>query len=441
MQKNTTTNTFENKNLDNFIPKICDVIIEACQSFWEKDIKAHVLALNDFEALRNEKLVYSVDFFTSQIKVENHKPVVIRLAREFIENILDSILKSKGEKFDLTKLTELEVRILNAFCELLYKKLDEILVDTKNIKTNEKNIKNINFVFLINDNEKNISKIVLSIPSERINFEPLKKIVAFNDTDFLQISTEVKLNLGSSKITFNELNTLIKGDIIVLENSSANKMTLTSGDYEKTFSTKIKDSLIKKIEDIEIEDNDNENITQNFNEVTMDKNVWDDIQIEINAEFEKVKMTLGELKQISQGQIVDLGSILENEISLFVEDKKVAKGELIIINDRYGVRLNEIYNSKPQSAPKPISSPQAQNSAQKPQATAASAAAQRAQTAAPRAQGVQGTQGASAARPIPRPQAAQKPQANPASAPPRTQAAPPRPKQEEEEFDYSDFEK
>jgi len=77
----------------------------------------------------------------------------------------------------------------------------------------------------------------------------------------------------------------------------------------------------------------------------MEKNLWDDIQIEISAEFDKVKMSIGELKQITQGQIVDLGSVFNNEISLYVEDKQVAKGDLLIINDRYAVRLNEILNS------------------------------------------------------------------------------------------------
>lgn len=55
-------------------------------------------------------------------------------------------------------------------------------------------------------------------------------------------------------------------------------------------------------------------------------------------------MTLGELKQITKGQIVDLGSVFNNEISLYVEDKKVAKGELIIINDKYAIKLNEVLN-------------------------------------------------------------------------------------------------
>ena len=72
-------------------------------------------------------------------------------------------------------------------------------------------------------------------------------------------------------------------------------------------------------------------------------NMWDTIQVEIGAEFEKVKMSLGELKQISEGLVVDIGSVYDNKIELKVENKIVADGELVIINDRYGVKINQVY--------------------------------------------------------------------------------------------------
>ena len=79
-------------------------------------------------------------------------------------------------------------------------------------------------------------------------------------------------------------------------------------------------------------------------------NMWDTIQVEINAEFEKVKLTLGELKQISEGLVVDIGSVYDNKIDLKVEDKIVASGELIIINDRYGVKINQIFTEEKNQA-------------------------------------------------------------------------------------------
>ena len=95
-------------------------------------------------------------------------------------------------------------------------------------------------------------------------------------------------------------------------------------------------------------------------ETMSDKNMWDDIQIEVSAEFDKVKMSLGELKQMTTGMVIDLADAFNDKISLLVEDKIVAKGDLVIINDRYGVRLTEIIAEPSQGAPAKAESQQAQ---------------------------------------------------------------------------------
>ena len=60
---------------------------------------------------------------------------------------------------------------------------------------------------------------------------------------------------------------------------------------------------------------------------------------------DKVKVTLGELKSIEEGLIVDLCSVYDNKISLKVGGKLVAAGELVIINDRFGVRIENVNSS------------------------------------------------------------------------------------------------
>jgi flagellar motor switch protein FliN len=71
-------------------------------------------------------------------------------------------------------------------------------------------------------------------------------------------------------------------------------------------------------------------------------NLWDSIEVEINAQFESVKITLGELKAIEAGTVIDLTSIYNNKVTLSVENKPIAKGELVIINDRYGVKITDV---------------------------------------------------------------------------------------------------
>ena len=51
--------------------------------------------------------------------------------------------------------------------------------------------------------------------------------------------------------------------------------------------------------------------------------IWDSIQVDMSAEFDKVRLTLGELKNIEQGLVVDLCSVYDNKVSL--KEKTLAK--------------------------------------------------------------------------------------------------------------------
>ena len=402
---NKIQNIFHDKNLNIFTSQFCEVLKSALELFWEQDAKITLQAINDYREIRDEKLISNLDFFSSQIKVESHKPLIVRLSKEFIENILKSSLGINSSVFRLSAITPLEINILNGFCEFLYKRLKDILISPQEAKLSEKSEKNINLVFVVAQKDDVVSKIMISIPQDRIKFEQLEKKQNFKEDDFITSNASIRLCAGNTKITLDELQNLAQDDIVVLDDSELDKMTLISGDVRKKFNIKINPSLIVDINNEE----DDEDFNQTYEEVKMEKNVWDDIQIELNAEFEKVKMTIGELKQISQGQIIDLGSIFDNEISLFVEDRKVAQGELIIINDRYAVRLNEVLSTNTNKVaiePKPQA--QAKPQAQKPQAQAQ-----------PKAQ----------TQPKPQPQQ-EKPQPRP-----RVQVG------DDEEFDYSDFEK
>ena len=74
------------------------------------------------------------------------------------------------------------------------------------------------------------------------------------------------------------------------------------------------------------------------------KDIWDNVQVDVCAKFPKVKMSLGELREMSEGVVVELDSIYGNEVVLEVENKNVAKGELVIIGYKYGVKITEIFS-------------------------------------------------------------------------------------------------
>ena len=120
-------------------------------------------------------------------------------------------------------------------------------------------------------------------------------------------------------------------DIVVFDNSSINSMILQYKDYEKEINLNPNKELVLPYD-------------KNEGELNMDSSadLWDTIEVEMTAQFDTVKVSLGELKNIEKGLVVDLTSIYDNKVTLSVDEKPIAKGELVIVNDRYGVKVNEI---------------------------------------------------------------------------------------------------
>ena len=176
---NKIQNIFHDKNLNVFTSQFCEALKSALELFWEQDAKITLQAVNDYREIRDEKLISNLDFFSSQIKVESHKPVIIRLSKEFIENILKNSLGINSSVFRLSAITPLEINILNGFCEFLYKRLKDVLISPQEAKLSEKSEKNINMVFVVAQKDDVVSKIMISIPQDRIKFEKrLKKVVS-----------------------------------------------------------------------------------------------------------------------------------------------------------------------------------------------------------------------------------------------------------------------
>ena len=119
-------NIFTNKDFSELASQFCEALKYALETFWEKETNIILQAANDFREIRKERLIYNLDFFSSQIKVEGHKPIITRLSKEFVENILEEVLEARLYTFKFNELTPLEVRILNSFCEFLYKKIKDI---------------------------------------------------------------------------------------------------------------------------------------------------------------------------------------------------------------------------------------------------------------------------------------------------------------------------
>jgi flagellar motor switch protein FliN len=67
-----------------------------------------------------------------------------------------------------------------------------------------------------------------------------------------------------------------------------------------------------------------------------------DIPLEITVELGSAKITIGELLKMSQGSVVELNKLTDEPLDIFVNKKLMAHGEVVVVNEKFGIRLTNI---------------------------------------------------------------------------------------------------
>ncbi len=66
------------------------------------------------------------------------------------------------------------------------------------------------------------------------------------------------------------------------------------------------------------------------------------IEMRLSVEIGAARMTLAELAALEPGEIIELDRRADERIDILVNDRLLAKGEVVTIGDRFGVRLVEL---------------------------------------------------------------------------------------------------
>jgi flagellar motor switch protein FliN/FliY len=67
-----------------------------------------------------------------------------------------------------------------------------------------------------------------------------------------------------------------------------------------------------------------------------------DIPLEITVELGRTKIKIGDLLKLSQGSVVELEKLTDQPLDIFVNKKLMAQGEVVVVNDQFGIRLSNI---------------------------------------------------------------------------------------------------
>jgi flagellar motor switch protein FliN/FliY len=67
-----------------------------------------------------------------------------------------------------------------------------------------------------------------------------------------------------------------------------------------------------------------------------------DVPLEVTVELGRTRLALRELLGLAAGSVVELGKLAGESLDVLVNGKLVARGECVVVNDKFGVRLTDI---------------------------------------------------------------------------------------------------
>ncbi len=67
-----------------------------------------------------------------------------------------------------------------------------------------------------------------------------------------------------------------------------------------------------------------------------------DVPLEIAVELGRTKMLVNELLRLGQGSVIELSKIAGESMDIMANQKLIARGEVVVTNEKYGVRLTEV---------------------------------------------------------------------------------------------------
>jgi len=71
-----------------------------------------------------------------------------------------------------------------------------------------------------------------------------------------------------------------------------------------------------------------------------------DIPLRVTVELGRTKMPVSELLNLGQGSVIELSKLAGEPMEVLVNDKLIARGEAVVVNEKFGVRLTDIISTK-----------------------------------------------------------------------------------------------
>jgi flagellar motor switch protein FliN/FliY len=67
-----------------------------------------------------------------------------------------------------------------------------------------------------------------------------------------------------------------------------------------------------------------------------------DVPLDVSVELGRCRMTIQDLLALSPGSVIELDKVAGEALDILINDRLVARGEAVVVNDKFGVRITDI---------------------------------------------------------------------------------------------------
>lgn len=83
----------------------------------------------------------------------------------------------------------------------------------------------------------------------------------------------------------------------------------------------------------------------NLEEKTLD--VVLDVKVKVTVQLGSCQLPMREVLELAAGTVIQLNQHANDPVGLYVNDKLIAYGEVVVVEDSFGIKITELVGSKP----------------------------------------------------------------------------------------------
>jgi flagellar motor switch protein FliN/FliY len=74
-----------------------------------------------------------------------------------------------------------------------------------------------------------------------------------------------------------------------------------------------------------------------------------DVKVKVTVQLGSCQLPMREVLELSPGAVIQLSQHASDPVGLYVNDKLIAYGEVVVVEDSFGIKITELVGSKPAS--------------------------------------------------------------------------------------------